>query len=263
MHSFVENHLYIVKFAPYIFFVSIAIFLAIGWLYGRYRLRKSESIIVRESLATAIFGLSALVLGFTFSSATDHFDTSINIIRNQAETLTQVYRSSNYLAPADAELVKKSLKTILADRLAVYENLKSIDELNEHLDVLSQQLSELNSQITISIPRAPTNTRELADKVLRSQQERLMSVFHDGILNAKHHPPVIIERFLFVLLSIGALLSGYAMAVQKEEDWFLTVMYLGLIGLALLVIFSLEFPNQLIEHQMFNSDLLRVQKLIR
>jgi hypothetical protein len=65
------------------------------------------------------------------------------------------------------------------------------------------------------------------------------------------------------LLSISALLSGYAMAVQKEEDWFLTVMYLGLIGLALLVIFSLEFPNQLIEHQIFNSDLLRVQKLLQ
>jgi hypothetical protein len=90
-----------------------------------------------------------------------------------------------------------------------------------------------------------------------------MDVFKAGILNVKHHPPAILERFLFTLLSISALLSGYAMAVQKEEDWFLTSIYLALMGLALYVIFALEFPNQLFEYQSINSELLRIQKLIQ
>jgi hypothetical protein len=115
----------------------------------------------------------------------------------------------------------------------------------------------------LSIPRAPIGNRELAEKILRPQNDRLMEVLRDGMLNARHHPPPILERFLFALLSIGALLSGYAMAVKNEEDWFLTALYLGLMGFALYVIFALEFPNQLFPYESFNADLLRTQKLFQ
>jgi Ca2+/Na+ antiporter len=76
----------------------------------------------------------------------------------------------------------------------------------------------------------------------------------------KKHPPVIIERFLFVLLSIGSLISGYTMAVKKEGDWFLTLLYLGLMGFALYVIFSLEYPHELQNLQVINADFLKLQK---
>ena len=101
MHYFMVNHLNVVKYAPYIFLVSNLIFLGIGWLFGKYRLRTSDKVIVRDSLAAAIFGLSALVLGFTFSSANDHFDKRISLIRAQADAIIQVYQSSKYLSTAD------------------------------------------------------------------------------------------------------------------------------------------------------------------
>jgi hypothetical protein len=50
------------------------------------------------------------------------------------------------------------------------------------------------------------------------------------------------------------------MAVQKEEDWFLTVLYLGLMAFTLFVIFSLEFPNQLFSYEVINSEFLRFQR---
>ena len=239
------------------------IFLGLGWFYGKYRLRTSEKVVVRDSLATAIFGLSALVLGFTFSSSNDHFDTRVSLIRAQADAIYQVYQSSKYLSPADQIATQNSLKEILRDRLSLYEDVNSFKSLNENLERLSTQLNKLNELVIVGITRAPVSTKELADKVLRSQQDQLMDTFKAGILNAKHHPPAILERFLFTLLSIGALLSGYAMAVQKEEDWFLTTIYLGLMGLALYVIFALEFPNQLFEYQSINAELLRTQKLIQ
>jgi len=53
------------------------------------------------------------------------------------------------------------------------------------------------------------------------------------------------------------------MAIQKEEDWFLTILYLAVMGFALYVIFALEYPNHIFEYEMFNADLLRTQKLIQ
>lgn len=263
MHYFLESHLNIVKFAPYIFLVSILIFLGIGWLFGKYRLRISDKVIVRDALATAIFGLSALVLGFTFSSANDHFDKRVSLNRAQADAISQVYVSSKYLNPADQVAVRNSLKVLLADRLSVYQEVKSFKSLNENLDKVKSQLNDLNELITVSIPRTSSSNKDLADRILRPQADHLFEIFKLGTLNARHHPPAILERFLFTLLSVGALLSGYAMAVKNEEDWFLTAIYLGLIGFALYVIFALEFPNQLLPYDAINADLLRTQKLLQ
>jgi len=263
MHFFMENHLNVVQYAPYIFLVSILIFLVIGWLFGKYRLRTSDKVIVRDALAGAIFGLSALVLGFTFSSANDHFDKRISINRAQADAISDVYETSKYLNPADQILVRNALKELLTDRLSVYHQVKSFDELNKNLDKVRTKLNSLNELTALSITRASGPNKDLADRLLRPQADNLFEVFRSGLLNARHHPPAILERFLFTLLSIGALLSGYAMAVKNEEDWFLTFLYLALIGLALYVIFALEFPNELFPYEAFNADLLRTQRLLQ
>ncbi len=263
MHYFMENHLNVVKYAPYIFLVSILIFLGIGWLIGKYRLRTSDKVVVRDSLAAAIFGLSALVLGFTFSSANDHFDQRISINRAQADAITQIYQSSKYLNSADQNAVRNKLKEILTDRLEIYQGVHSFTALNKNLERLGHKINEFNELMALSIPRAPANTKDLADKILRPQTDQLMQIFKDGMLNARHHPPAILERFLFTLLTIGALLSGYAMAIKNEEDWFLTTIYLGLMGFALYVIFALEFPNQLFPYEFINADLLHAQEKLR
>jgi hypothetical protein len=177
MPNFVGNHLNIVKDAPLIFFTSILTFLLLGWLYGRYRTRTTEHVVVRDSLATAIFGLSALVLGFTFSNATDHYDKRMSLIRDQAYTLKQVYQSSNYLNPTDRVTVQNTLKQILDLRMSKYENIKKMDDLDANNNVLTQSLNTLNEEVNKAIGRAPVSTRDLADAILRPQLAHLLDVF--------------------------------------------------------------------------------------
>ena len=165
MNYFLGNHLGIVKYAPLIFFSSILTFLLIGWLYGRYRARTSEHVVVRDSLATAIFGLSALVLGFTFSNAADHFDTRMRVIRDQANSAKQVYQSSSYLNPKDQAIVKDTLQQMITLRISVYEDIKTFDDLDGKLDAMGKLLNKLNKEINESIPRAPASTKDLANTV--------------------------------------------------------------------------------------------------
>ncbi|MBU3544830.1 hypothetical protein ICN49_07850 [Polynucleobacter sp. MWH-Mekk-B1] len=259
----ITNHLGIIKYAPLIFLLSIIIFLLFGWLYGRYRIRTSKDVIVRDSLATAIFSLSALVLGFTFSGSNDHFNQRMNNARNEAVSIERVYQSSKYLQAADQAAVQRTLREILNTRLNVYKDITVLEDLNIHLDALNAQLTKVNEELVLGIPKAPQKYKEFADKILSPQLGQLLEAFSNGVLQSKNHPPAIIERFLFILLCVGSLLSGYAMAVQKEEDWFLTFLYVGLMGFAILVIFSLEFPNQLFPYDVLNAELLRVQERIR
>jgi cell division protein FtsW (lipid II flippase) len=55
---------------------------------------------------------------------------------------------------------------------------------------------------------------------------------------------------------MGALLIGYTMAIKRETDWFLAVIYVLLMGLGLHVILSLEYPNLLMPYGEFNRDML-------
>ena len=157
-----------------------------GWLYGRYRTRTTEHVVVRDSLATAIFGLSALVLGFTFANATDHYDKRTSLIRDQAHSLKQVYQSSNYLNPTDRVAVQNTLKQILKQRISKYENIKKMDDLDANNNVLTQSLNTLNEEVNKAISRAPVSTKDLADNILRPQLTHLLDTFQEGILNGKH-----------------------------------------------------------------------------
>ena len=255
------NHLSIIKYVPFLFLIAIILFLLLGWQHGKYRLKNNSNVIIRDSLATSIFGLSALVLGFTFASANDHFNKRINTIRSEAISINKVYSSIKYLLPQDQVAAKKSLDSLVEIRLKTYVDINTEEDFDSRLTALSNQVNTVNEVITSAIARAPSNTQNYANKILAIQLGQLVQAFEDGNLMAKDHPPAIIEHCLLVLLCVGSLLSGYAMAIHKEEDWFLTILYVGLMGFALFVIFSLEFPNQLFSYDTLNSDLLRVQRI--
>jgi len=261
-YQLISNHIWLVKYIPGIFLFAIALFLLIGWAFGKYRVKKSESVTIRDSLVTAIFGLSALVLGFTFSSANQHFNDRLAGIRTQALILENTDDSCSYLAAVDKIAAKKLLKVLLEKRLALYQNIKSLNQFDDRIADFRRKLIEFNEFMTLAIARAPSENKECAGKILSLHSGQLSDAFKLELINAKNHPPAIIEGFLLILLTTGALLSGYAMAVKKEDDWFLAAIYLALIGFTLVVIFSLEIPYQLMNQGLINHELLEVQKLM-
>jgi hypothetical protein len=262
-NSWITNHLDLIKFIPYFLSAGIIFFFVIGWLYGKYIIKSTEGPVVSHSIVSAIFGLSALVLGFTFSNAANNFGDRISNIRSQAASIEQVYISTAYLNAKDRTAIQGSLRELLKLRLQEFQSARTLVELDKNFQLVLTQLQNVNEQITLAIPRAPLNTRELADKILRAQIVKLVDVSNVGILNAKNHPPSIVQQFLFALLCVGALLSGYAMAIEKKEDWLLTGIYLALTGYALFIIFALEFPNQLFNYDAVNSDLLRLRSVMQ
>jgi hypothetical protein len=212
------NHLSFIKYLPLLFFIAIVLFLMIGWLHGRYRLRHNTTVVIRDSLAASIFGLSALVLGFTFSSANDHFSKRISVVRAEAYSIERVYQSTKYLLPQDQIAAKRALDQLIEVRLKTFIDVKTEQDLDDHLAALSNQVDVVNETILSAITRAPAATQNFANKILSIQLGDLIQAFTDGNLAAKDHPPAIIERCLLVLLCVGSLLSGYTMAVHKEED---------------------------------------------
>lgn len=260
-----QSNLHAVEFAPLLFASAVFVFTGIGWYFGHYRLKKHPEgiVVVRDPLVAAIFGLTALVLGFTFSGSASRNSAQMDLMRTQAQVLYKVYGSLKYLAPGDQVVIKKSLDNLLDIRLSSFKDIKSMSEVDAQAGKIMAATREVQEQVTLAVPNAPAKNRALIGELLVPQVRDLTSTFLAGNINVKSHPPTLLMRFLFGLLCTTAFLIGYTMAVKNENDWLMAIFYTATIGIALYVILSLEFPNLLMPYEEITRDLLILKEAVK
>ena len=262
MHPFLESNLELIQYAPAFFVVSILVFMGFGWLLGRYQGKKqsANSIIVRDPLAAAIYAMSALVLSFTFSNASNHYDIRIEAVRAEANAIKEVYLSTSYLQAADQRSIKKSLLDLLDLRLAAYKDNKTIQEFNLGAEKISTLVRQIDEDVAKASLSAPSSSKYLVERILAIKMGNLVTVFNNAAIKFKTHPPKLLIHFLYLLLCTGGVLTGYTMAVKNGSNWFLAVVYLLIMGIGLQVILSLENPTLLMPYEEFNKDLLLLKE---
>lgn len=262
MISLFQSNLHAVKFVPLLLTISILVLMALGWFFGRYRLNTHATgeVIVRDSLVAAIFGLSALVLGFTFSGSASRYFDRMDGIRTEAQILQQVYVSLKYLDPTDQIKIKSSLNELLDLRLSAFKQIKSMSDLDFEANKIMSSTRKIEEEVRGAARNAPAETKELVTDLLIPQVGNLSTAYAAGIIKSKSHPPSLLMKFLFLMLCIGAFLTGYTMAVKNEHDWLLATLYTVLIGISLYVILSLEIPNLLMPYDEINRDFLSLKE---
>jgi hypothetical protein len=265
MHSFFESNLHIAEYVPFGLIIAIIIFTAIGWSVGLYRLKKygESGAVIRDSLAAAIFGLSALVLGFTFSGSASRYVDRMDAIRVQAQTLQEVYGSLKYLSKNDQVVVKKSLDDLLDFRLSAYKDIKTMSDIDDSAAKIMAAIRKIQEDVTRATLNASSENKAFVTGLLAPQVSNLATVFAAGVIDTKSHPPSLLLRFLFALLRIGAFLIGYTMVLKNETDWLLASLYTLLIGISIYVILSLELPNLLMPYEEVNRDLLILKDAVK
>lgn len=265
MHSLFQSNLRAVEFVPLLLTIAIFIFTAFGWYFGKFRIRKYSGgeVIVRDSLVAAIFGLSALVLGFTFSGSASRYFDRMDGIRLEAQSLKQVYESIKYLAPSDQAKIKTLLNELLDLRLSAYKHIQSMSDVDNEANKIMASTREIEEEVRRASVNTPFENKGLVNDLLIPQVGNLSSASAAGIIKSKSHPPRLLMKFLFTMLCIGAFLIGYTMAVKKEHDWLLATLYILLIGISLYVILSLEVPNLLMSYDEINRDFLVLKEAIK
>lgn len=147
-------------------------------------------------------------------------------------------------------------------RVGAYANITSANEV----DIVNRQMTSLvrkiNEDSILAAQRVSQNNRPLFDQIFTPQLALLTSVFQSGSIKIRLHPSKLIVRFLFILMSVGGVLTGYSMAIKNETDWILSILYVALISFTFHVILSLEYPNIFMPYEELNQDLLRLKSFI-
>jgi hypothetical protein len=260
MSSFTLVSLGLVQYAYVFVGVSVLLLMSAGWFLGRFNINKrTKPVVLQDGLIGAIFGLSALALGFTFASATSGFTARVEGNRTEASAIKALYNSAKYLEPADQEHLEKSLRQLLDLRVNGYVNISRIAEVDTITDKINSAIIKINEDTAIAAQKTTTKNQLLVDQILKPQLANLTSVFTMGTIKVTRHPPRLVMTFLFILLMIGSVLTGFTMAVKNETNWTLSILYALLISFTFYVILSLEYPNLFMPAQEFNRDLLNVR----
>ena len=192
-----ETTFQLIRLAPVLFIFSITVAMGIGWLIGAYRINKAgeTGVVVRDFLVGAIFGLSALVLGFTFSNASNHHVDFLKGMRSQASAIKELHTSTKYLQPQDQSAIKKSLAELLDFRLTAYQNIRTRPDLDVVLNDMATQVRQINEDMTKAVVKAPLENQPVIANFVISQMRTLAENFSSSGTHARSHPAVALLSF--------------------------------------------------------------------
>jgi len=249
-------------FGPYIAILLIGIFLFIGWVSGKRRIRNKpdEAVYINSTYENAIFGLVALVIGFTFYNAVNHYDARKDKVRVEVSSIYNSYEGLRYLNASDGAKLHSLLNNFLDLRLNLFNNVKNFDELDKRakdIDDFGNQIRVLTFQ---AIERAPAKTKQLAEEFFKPQIILMLDSTHQARLLMLARPHSLIFFALFMFMGITGFIGGFEMATKQKLDWIFTSLYIVVVFTTFHIIFALEFPDTSpAEQARYNKGLIQLK----
>ena len=223
-------------------FICILAFVEIGRRIGmRRRLEETD----RErvglvTVETAIYGLLALIIAFTFSGAASRFDLRRAQTIQEANVIGTAYLRLDLLPVAAQAALREKFRRYTEARIAVYHVLPDITESNVH----AARATALQNEIWAGAVDALRNAQPQASLlVLPALNDMIDITTTRGVTSRTHTPPIILGA-LIVLTLLCSLLVGYALAGGKRFSLLLHMVgFAVMMTVTIYVILDLDHPR--------------------
>lgn len=190
----------------------------------------------QSTIVNAALGLLALFLGFTFSSALEHFENNRNSVTEESVAISVLYNYVKELKEEEKDIIIKKLITYSKTRI-FSENDKEQENLN-NISLKEREL--LISSISNYVKKNPdnplnSNMAESAENIIKT------SIIRDESINN------MVPKGLFVPIFIFLLFNGFIMGLSLSESENRRNLYsfglYFLIALSVGIIIDLDKPN--------------------
>lgn len=235
-------HYFLVFFVLILLLVGLGVGIHIGRIFGIQQLnkhpqRKLEVVTVAES---AVFGLLALLVAFTFSGAYDRYEHRKMHLVEEAGIFEKVYNYIDITPENMQPELRKDVKEYFSLNIQAFNHIPYTDKVNDDL----AKAAVLEEKIWKTVVAA---TDESFNKTL---SQVYIPAFNDMFENAhmgyyltQIHPPIIIFALLIGLAFLGAFLVGFTSA-ESNRKWPLhSVCYVLLTAVTIYVIINIEYPH--------------------
>jgi len=245
-------------------FIVLVVFLTmsvgIGNVVGKKRLNTHpEHKLELDGIAeSAVFGLLALLIAFSFSGAYDRLEKRKMHMLVEANAFDTAFDFANMLAPTYKKELHTYIKDYLNLHLIAYEQIPYINKVNETLvksEVLEQKI------LSTAIKACEDNPNKSLFILIMPAIDQMYRVAQTGILMSEVHPPMIVFIFLVGLAAAGGFLIGYNSAADRQKYQIHAICYVLLTAFTIYLIINIEYPRSgFIRLDFFERVLVNIEK---
>jgi hypothetical protein len=234
------------------------ILLELGAWLGRRRADRASEALKNHvgNMQGSLLGLSALLLGFTFSLALQRFDSRSDAEVEEANAIGTTVLRAELLPSAQREPVRQLLADYVDLRVAA--SRVSLDRGAEREALIAQSAALLDRLWTIAVEAAQIDPAPARTGLFLQALNDTIDNLERRDAELKRHVPEVILLLLLASFVLTAGTVGYAVGIASERPPAITHALMLLIALLAFVVIDLDRPRRGLI-QVSQDSLLKLQ----
>ena len=244
-----------------ILFVLMLLCIYLGRLTGlrKSSLRNESETSTTGTIVSAMLGLMAFLLAFTFGMSGSRFDARRVIVVDEANAIgTSILRADLY--PADQRTAfRNDFKQYLEARITFFEAGKHFDKINKSqltADDVAKRIWDRAAQLS----RNPDHY--VASLQMIPALNAMFDIRTSRFIGELARVPDSIVLMLFIMLLSTGFYLGYSSASKGKLDWFVAVGFCLLTSTVIYITLDLDRPRRgLINLSTSQTAMVELRKL--
>lgn len=210
------------------------------WALAQLARHGAESRVGVGVVDGAVYGLLALLVGFSFSGAAARFDARRELIAREANALSTAWQRIDLLPVEQQELVRNGLRRYLDAVIASYARRTPADEMLREPAIVARAHDELWHDVVAVCVQA---TCDRARMLIVPAMNDVFDAVDDERFARRMNPPAVVFAMLVIAALTSSLFIGYGLASACERNWIYIIGFAASVSIASYVIIDLEFPR--------------------
>jgi len=193
------------------------------------------------AISGAIFGLLALLLGFTFSMSLGRFDQRKQLVVQEANAIGTTYLRSKLLPEPHRSDVESLLRSYVDARLELYNLRNDKGQFREVIGRTEKLQDDLWSQVASVVPK---DDRPVTTGLFIQALNEVIDLDAERVAAMENHVPESVLLLLILVALLAAMLIGYGCGLAKRRHLLSTSIAALLIGIVIIAIIDLDRPTR-------------------
>lgn len=193
------------------------------------------------AISGALFGLLALLLGFTFSMSLDRFEQRKQLVLEESNSIGTAYLRSQLLPEPDRSAVAGLLRSYVDARLDFFNLRSDRAQFKGVIDRTEKLQNELWAHAANAVQK---DDRPVTTGLFIQALNEVIDLHSDRVAAMENHVPESVLLILVLVPILSALLVGYGCGLEKRRHVLSTSIMALLIGVVIVVIIDLDRPKR-------------------
>lgn len=193
-----------------------------------------------STLESSILALFGLLVAFSFSGATERFDTRRNFITQEANDIGTAWTRIDLLPRESQPAMRDLFRKYLDSRLETYAKIPDMAAVAVEMEKSTKLQQEIWS---LAVAGCEAKKDPASTSLILTSLNAVMDTMTMRTMATKTHPPTIVFVLLLFLALVCAFLAGHGLSSRKDRCWFHILGFALVIPLTIYVILDIEFPR--------------------